>query len=155
MLTIGLDTQRRHLSSSRDPFIPQLNPDRASLEVDNDKHLRLQHDFDSKKQFWKMFTKGLVRFLFTLIAAVLLVLAIFLFSRKNVISSERKKWFNAINTGLSLALGMSIAHGFKAMAIDIRWWILSRQTRSLDEVSRRQLWICVTYVKEILIYLNR
>lgn len=86
-----------------------------------------------------MFTKGLVRFLFTLIAAVLLVLAIFLFSRKNVISSNRKKWFNAINTGLSLALGMSIAHGFRAMAIDIRWWILSRRTRSLSEVSRRQL----------------
>jgi hypothetical protein len=139
MLTIGLDTARRDPSSSQEPFIAELNHDRPSLETDNDKHLRLQHNFDSKKQFWKMFTKGLIRFSFTLTAAVLLVLAIFLFSRKNVISSKRKKWFNAINTGLSLALGMSIAHGFKAMAIDIRWWILSRQRRSLSEVSRDSL----------------
>lgn len=131
----NLDTTRRDPSSSRDPFIPGIDLDGASLEIDETRQLRLQHDFDSKKQFWKLFTKGLIRFMYTLAAAVLLILAIFLFSRKNVISSKRKKWFNAINTGLSLALGMSIAHGFKAMVIDIRWWILSRHTRSLSEVS--------------------
>jgi hypothetical protein len=45
-----------------------------------------------------------------------------------------KSVFNAINTGLSMTLGMCVAEGFKSMAVDIRWWILSRKTRSLPEV---------------------
>lgn len=47
-----------------------------------------------------------------------------------------KSVFNAINTGLSMTLGMCVAEGFKSMAVDIRWWILSRKTRSLPEVDK-------------------
>jgi hypothetical protein len=125
-------------TSSQDVFIPPLNLDSGALETDEARHLklqRLQYKFDPTQQFWRIFSNGLLRFLVTLGFAVLLGVAIFVFSQKNVISDNGKKWFNAVSTGLSLALGMSIAHGFKAMAIDLRWWILSRQRWSLSEVS--------------------
>jgi hypothetical protein len=130
VLTISIDTTRRNPSISQDP--PNVNY--TFDETDNDKLLRLQHDLCSKQQFWKIFTKGLMRFLIALAVAVLLVLTIFLFSTRDVISSRRKKWFNVINTGISLALGISNAHGFKSMAIDLRWGILSWKIRSLSEV---------------------
>ncbi|KAH6668242.1 hypothetical protein B0J14DRAFT_157821 [Halenospora varia] len=49
-------------------------------------------------------------------------------------TSAKKRVFNAIVTGLSIALGLSISSGLKAMALEVRWWILSHQKRSLREV---------------------
>jgi hypothetical protein len=57
------------------------------------------------------------------------------FSRDQVMSHDAKLWFNAISIGLLMALGMSVAEAFKRMAVDIRWWILSRKKRNLSEVS--------------------
>lgn len=56
------------------------------------------------------------------------------YSSKKVMTSAKKRVFNAIVTGLSIALGLSISSGLKAMALELRWWILSRQRRSLREV---------------------
>lgn len=49
-------------------------------------------------------------------------------------SDGKKREFNTVITALSLALGFNLAASFKAMAIDMRWWILSRKRRSLREV---------------------
>lgn len=141
MLTHRADATQGGPSSSQDPLIPRLNLDNESLEIDETMQLRLQaleYNFISKKQFWRILTSGLGRSFYTLATAVLLVVAIWEFSlpKRKVISNKGKRWFNVINTGLSLALGMSLAHGFKAMAIDLRWWILSRHRRPLSEVSK-------------------
>jgi hypothetical protein len=73
--------------------------------------------------------------LITFVIASLLLLNIWQFGRRQVISKKWKRWFNAINLGLSMALGMSVQRGFKAMAMDLRWRILSQRRRSLPEVS--------------------
>jgi hypothetical protein len=108
------------------------------LELDNTQRVPLPHyDFNSKAQFWEIFRRGLKQFIRTLIIAVILVLVIWQFSRQKVMSHKMKVVFNAINIGLSMALGICVTEGFKCMAIDIRWWILSRKKRSLPEVSSR------------------
>jgi hypothetical protein len=70
----------------------------------------------------------------TFALASLLLLTIWQFGKRQVISKEWKRWFNALNLGLSMALGMSVQRGFKGMAMDLRWQILSRRRRSLSEV---------------------
>ena len=72
----------------------------------------------------------------TLIILILLVINIWKFGQRQVISQAWKRWFNAINLGLSMALGVSVQKGFKAMALDMRWSILSRKKRSLSEVDK-------------------
>ncbi|KAH6661634.1 hypothetical protein B0J14DRAFT_496881 [Halenospora varia] len=51
-------------------------------------------------------------------------------------SHKKKSLFNAIITGSSMVLGMSITEGFKCMAVDIRWWVLSRKKRRLSKVDK-------------------
>ncbi|KAH8602240.1 hypothetical protein B0O99DRAFT_680379 [Bisporella sp. PMI_857] len=94
----------------------------------------LRHEFDPNKQFSVLFLRGLRRFFLSVVLMSLLVITIWQFARRQVISKKWKRWFNAINLGLSMALGMSVQKGFKGMAVDIRWWILSRRKRSLSEV---------------------
>ncbi|PVH72023.1 hypothetical protein DL98DRAFT_553373 [Cadophora sp. DSE1049] len=74
------------------------------------------------------------RWLLNAILIVCLYVTLWHYSSKKVMTSAKKRVFNAIVTGLSLALGLSIASGLKAMALEVRWWILSRQKRSLREV---------------------
>jgi hypothetical protein len=57
------------------------------------------------------------------------------FSDKAVMSEREKKVFNALITGLSIALGLNVQRSLKALAIDMRWWILSGKARPLREVS--------------------
>jgi hypothetical protein len=94
----------------------------------------LQKEFNTEKQFWKLFRGGLGKFTITLVLAILLLSAIYMFSSKPVMNRKWKRWFNAINTGISLALGMSVANGLKSMVVDLRWFILSRKRRRLSEV---------------------
>lgn len=127
---------------------PRPAPDssRASLSTDS----KLLFDFDSHKQFRKLFRRGLVQFLMTFLIASLLLLTIWQFGKRRVISTKWKRWFNAINLGLSMALGMSVQRGFKGMAIDLRWWILSRRRRSLSEVDKILRSESLTVVAELL-----
>ncbi|KAH9204595.1 hypothetical protein DL95DRAFT_430321 [Leptodontidium sp. 2 PMI_412] len=74
------------------------------------------------------------RWLLTASLIVCLYVTLWHYSSKKVMTSAKKRVFNAIVTGLSIALGLSISSGLKAMALELRWWILSRQRRSLREV---------------------
>ena len=51
-----------------------------------------------------------------------------------VMSKAEKRQFNAIITGLSIALGFSISSSLNAMIGNLRWWILSRRYRSRRKV---------------------
>lgn len=42
--------------------------------------------------------------------------------------------FNFLVTALSLALGLNLASSLKSAAVKSRWWILSWEKRSIDDV---------------------
>ena len=63
------------------------------------------------------------------------ILSIRLWVKKGAIDEAHKKIFNAITTGISLALGLNIASSFKDLALNMRWPILSARRRNLNEVS--------------------
>lgn len=46
-----------------------------------------------------------------------------------------KKLYNIHFLALSMILGISIASSFKAIALNLRWYILSRKKRPIEEVS--------------------
>jgi hypothetical protein len=120
---------------SREPFASGNSNPSLRLEPDDGQHRGLPpHKFVSEKQFWKLFGGGLKRFGYTFALAAVFVYTIHRFSNDKVLSRDKKLLFNAISTGLSMVLGMSVDHGFKSMAIDIRWWLLSRKKRSLSDV---------------------
>lgn len=91
--------------------------------------------FDSGKQLWRLLGHGFLRFIMTLGLVGSFIGTIKVFSRDQVMSHDAKLWFNTISIGLLMALGLSVAEAFKRMAVDIRWWVLSRKKRSLSEVS--------------------
>jgi hypothetical protein len=105
------------------------------LDFNDDQRGILHPEFISKTQLEELFRRGLIRFMITLGLVILFMVTVKVFSDYQVLSRKKKLWFNSIITGLSMTLGLSFAEAFKCMAIDIRWWILSRKTRSLFEVS--------------------
>jgi hypothetical protein len=104
-------------------------------DFNDDQRGILHPEFISKTQLEELFRRGLIRFMITLGLVILFMVTVKVFSDYQVLSRKKKLWFNSIITGLSMTLGLSFAEAFKCMAIDIRWWILSRKTRSLFEVS--------------------
>ena len=51
-----------------------------------------------------------------------------------VLSSGAKSRFDAITVALSIAFGLNVASALKAIALDLRWWILSLEKRPSREV---------------------
>lgn len=77
--------------------------------------------------------------LFGSLITLLIVLAIltvlqFYSEEMTIMSTTTKREFNALITGLSIALGLSIARGLNEMVGILRWWILSRRYRSLRKI---------------------
>jgi hypothetical protein len=58
-----------------------------------------------------------------------------LYEKHGLIGENGKKIFNTLVTGLSMTLGISIASSFKSIALNSRWWILSRKKRPIEEVN--------------------
>ena len=57
------------------------------------------------------------------------------YQNHGLIGEVAKKFYNTLVTGLSMALGISIASSFKTIALNFRWYILSRKKRPIEEVS--------------------
>lgn len=62
------------------------------------------------------------------------VLATRLWQQQGAQSEARKKVYNALTTGISIALGLNIASAFRDMALNMRWPILSGRKRNLVEL---------------------
>jgi hypothetical protein len=60
---------------------------------------------------------------------------ILVYESYGITGEDGKRLLNTLNTGLSMALGISVASSFKNVALDVRWWILSRKKRSIEEAS--------------------
>jgi hypothetical protein len=83
---------------------------------------------------WKNVSRVFPRW-FVTVALVGCILAVLIsYDKIAVMSRAEKRQFNAIMTGLSIALGFSISSSLNAMVGNLRWWILSRRYRSRRKV---------------------
>lgn len=74
-------------------------------------------------------------FLMTALIALALFGVLYFYSEILLImTSATKKEFNALVTGLSIALGLSVTLGFSSMISTLRWWILGRKHHSLPKI---------------------
>jgi hypothetical protein len=93
------------------------------------------HKFLRRRQLRKLLLKGFLRFFITVTLIVTFLWTIFGYAKKPVMVDGQKRIFNTLVTALSMSLGIAIASSFKEVAINIRWWVLSRRKRPLSEVS--------------------
>jgi hypothetical protein len=92
------------------------------------------HKFIRRRQLRKLLLKGFLRFFITVTLTATLLWTIFGYAKKPVMVDGQKRIFNTLVTALSMSLGIAIASSFKEVAINIRWWVLSRRKRPLSEV---------------------
>jgi hypothetical protein len=102
--------------------------DNSSLEIFATK-------FDRHRQFVRLACRGLFRFLLTTTLVFALYGTLKGYEHHGLIGKAGKRLFNTLVTGLSMALGISLASSFKAVALDLRWFILSRKERPIEEVN--------------------
>jgi hypothetical protein len=93
------------------------------------------HKFIRRRQLRKLLFKGFLRFFITITLTATLLWTIFGYAKKPVMVDKQKRVFNTLVIALSMSLGIAIASSFKEVAINIRWWVLSRRKRPLSEVS--------------------
>ena len=70
--------------------------------------------------------------IFAIVASIYSVLLHY--SSLDVMPRVEKHQFNAIITGLSIALGLMMESCLSSMVADLRWWILSRRYRSRHKI---------------------
>ncbi|KAH7022298.1 hypothetical protein EDB80DRAFT_559228 [Ilyonectria destructans] len=88
----------------------------------------------AKRPLRKLAFGVLSGWLVTVVLSVSIFVALYLYSNKPVMSKKERREFNAIITGLAIALGLAIASNLNGMVGDLRWWILSRRYRSRRKV---------------------
>jgi hypothetical protein len=86
-----------------------------------------------KSNFIQLFLHGLARCIISWILIASFYISLWMY-KDRVISPERKSGFDAITVALSIALGLNIASSLKSIALDLRWWILSKRRRPSQEV---------------------
>jgi hypothetical protein len=87
-----------------------------------------------KEPIRKTAVKILSRFTITALISAAMFVTLVHYSNKAVMPKNSKYRFNAIITGLSIALGLAIAKSLSVMIGDLRWWILSQRYRSKHDV---------------------
>ncbi|KAK1985823.1 hypothetical protein LZ30DRAFT_583266 [Colletotrichum cereale] len=74
------------------------------------------------------------RWAITMVIIVSIYVVILVYSSKAVMDQTTKRQYNALITGLSIALGLAVASSLNHMVAELRWWILSRRYRSKRKV---------------------
>ncbi|KAF9876820.1 hypothetical protein CkaCkLH20_05666 [Colletotrichum karsti] len=90
----------------------------------------------TRKTRWKILGKVLSRWAITMAVIVSIYVVVWVYSSKPVMSQKTKRQYNALITGLSIALGIAVASSLNHMVAELRWWILSRRYRSKSKVER-------------------
>lgn len=85
------------------------------------------------RSFFRLLVSGILRWAITILLMGGFYLAIQLYQNR-VISSKSKSTFDAIIVGISIAFGLNIASSLKAIALDLRWWVLGMKKRASEEV---------------------
>ncbi|KAM5378864.1 hypothetical protein ACJZ2D_004166 [Fusarium nematophilum] len=92
--------------------------------------------FHHPKRLRQALQSNLLRWLITVVFVVAIYIVLWNYSRKDVMSTQTKREFNALIVGMSLGLGLSITFSLEAMAKEIRWWILSLRNWPAREACR-------------------
>ena len=66
---------------------------------------------------------------------------------KGLLTEKQKRTYNAITTGISIALGLNLMSAFKDLALNMRWPILSAKKRNLVEVRA----LCEEFARTLII----
>ncbi|MCJ1282388.1 hypothetical protein MMC26_001711 [Xylographa opegraphella] len=116
------------------PYTPSIRTLDSEYTNFGKEQLDLSREFSPRKQLLTLLSFGVIRFIVTAVLVGGLYATLWLFEAKSVMNELQKKLFNTIITALSMALGINIASSFKNVAIDTRWFFLSRKNRPLKEV---------------------
>ncbi|KAF4783777.1 hypothetical protein HER10_EVM0000191 [Colletotrichum scovillei] len=84
----------------------------------------------SRQSKMKVLGKVLSRWAITMVIIISIYVVIWTYSNKTVMTQTTKRQYNALITGLSIALGLAVASSLNHMVAELRWWILSRRYRS-------------------------
>jgi hypothetical protein len=137
-------------SAASTPYIgydPSTQPFIHKTEQSNRQSTIVPRKAGSKKQFWNILLKSLARWIITVALCVAYIFAIRVWNIKGTVTEPSKRVFNALTTGISIALGINIATALKDYAMIARWPIMNNRKRNLDEVSLNEtfLWREYTY----------
>ncbi|KAK2684692.1 hypothetical protein QWA68_016489, partial [Fusarium oxysporum] len=84
---------------------------------------------------WRYLVGVVLRWVITLLLSLAIWQVLWFYSANLVIMGDgAKREFNVWITGLTIALGLSLASSLDKLVKDLRWWILSRRYRSRRKV---------------------
>ncbi|WQF87643.1 hypothetical protein CDEST_12657 [Colletotrichum destructivum] len=87
-----------------------------------------------RKSKMKVLMKVFSRWAITMCVIMSIYTVIIVYSGRTVMNQTTKRQYNALITGLSIALGLAVASSLNHMVAELRWWILSRRFRSKRKV---------------------
>ncbi|KAM3084006.1 hypothetical protein ACMFMG_001887 [Clarireedia jacksonii] len=119
------------------PYIgsdPSSQPFIQKVETSSGHSTTIPRRANSKKQFWNILLESLARWLITVVLCIAYIFAIRVWYSKGTVTEPSKRVFNALTTGISIALGINIATALKDYAMLARWPIMNNRKRNLNEL---------------------
>ncbi|KAA8576175.1 hypothetical protein EYC84_006330 [Monilinia fructicola] len=95
---------------------------------------KVSYEVETGRQFKHILSQGLTRWWITIILCSTYLLVVRVWCQKGTVTEHSKRIFNAITTGISIALGINVASTFKDMASTARWPILHARKSYVDEL---------------------
>jgi len=95
------------------------------------------YSHNTRRQFRHILFAGLAKWLLTVTLCVVYIVVTVVWIQKGkstAMGEGQKRIYNAITTGISIALSLNIGSAFKGMALNMRWPILHMQSGTLEEV---------------------
>lgn len=91
--------------------------------------------FIRKKQLRGLLLVSFSRWLLTAALLISIYVVLEVYSSKEAMTQRKKHEFNALIVALPIALSLNIASALKAMAAELRWWVLSLRNWNATEVT--------------------
>lgn len=89
--------------------------------------------FDRNKQWWRLFTNGLIQWFMTLSIVAMICVALWGFQKVAPMEQWLRYTFNAVITLLSLCLGLAIVTALRSYAKLLSWRFLASEYRDLQD----------------------
>ncbi|KAG9230054.1 hypothetical protein BJ875DRAFT_168895 [Amylocarpus encephaloides] len=121
------------IDSERQSFLPNFQDPLGRLDTTLNAH-DVPYKDHSSRQLKHILLGMSTRWVFTVLLCAAYAVSTIQWKKRGPQTPNEKKMFNAIITGISIALGLNIASAFKDIALNMRWVILGMKKRSLKEV---------------------
>lgn len=106
----------------------------TSSTTETDKLHPLAKEFHPSRQLRRLIVAGLSKWAVTIVICAGIYGTLIWFSTQPIFPKQQSFVYYALITALSIVLGLNIASSLKAMAQDIRWWVLSKRMWTLQEM---------------------